>query len=491
MSRVAEAGGDGGRRPRARLASACGIRAPTRAASCRIRSRSLATRSRLNATGVSSGMLERRPLVLHERRGRPRWPRTPRRRSRAVDAGPLGQHQRLGERLVERVHDRVHGELHRRAGAERADVEDPRGRAGRAPAGPGRGRPPSPPTMTVSSPRSTSGDAAGHRRVEQRGAALARPAAASAADRLRVDRAGLQHDACPRAGRRRCPSGPRVRRVARRRRRRARPGRRRPPAAASRAVVRDRGAGPAATAAALVAGPVVDDDVDARPRAAGPAIAAPIRPVPIDGDRRTSSREQPPAVDGEVDPVHRRFLSRKLDRVDDVGHGRQPAGRRARRPTRVRAACPPRTGCRRRCPGACALTRIGASSTASVWTMPDDAAVDGGHRRRARVRPVLAPARRRARSSASGVHPGQQRVDDLGVADQLERDQPQRPRRRRSRRRVFWSRSIAASTRWSTRPTSGQRGGDLVRLGRGRARARGVAADLLGDAARPGRRRGR
>ena len=76
------------------------------------------------------------------RTGAPRrWPRR-RRRPRPVDAGLLGQHERLGDRLVEPEDHGVDRELHGRAGAQRTDVEDRSSRGRRRPAAPAPGRPP-------------------------------------------------------------------------------------------------------------------------------------------------------------------------------------------------------------------------------------------------------------------------------------------------------------------------------------------------------------
>ena len=124
-----------------RLVSSWGTGAPTPPARAAARSRSLATRSRAKATGRRLGVLVRRPLVVDERRGDGAV------RDHLVgqlplDAGLLGQHQRLGEGLVEPEHHRVDGELHGRAGPERAEQDDPlRERLQRRPR-PARRRPP-------------------------------------------------------------------------------------------------------------------------------------------------------------------------------------------------------------------------------------------------------------------------------------------------------------------------------------------------------------
>ena len=104
-----------------RLVSSWGTGAPTPPARAAARSRSLATRSRAKATGGVLGVLVRRPLVGHERRG-DRAVRDHLVRQLPLDAGLLGQHQRLGQGLVEPEDHRVDGQLHGRA----------RTRAGRA-----------------------------------------------------------------------------------------------------------------------------------------------------------------------------------------------------------------------------------------------------------------------------------------------------------------------------------------------------------------------
>ena len=62
------------------------------------------------------------------------------------------------------------------------------------------------------------------------------------------------------------------------------------------------------------------------------------------------SHQHPAAVDVEVLAVHRRILEEEDRGVDDIRHRREAPGRRPRHHVR-RAACRPRTGCRRRCRG--------------------------------------------------------------------------------------------------------------------------------------------
>ena len=60
----------------------------------------------------------------------------------AVDAGPLGQHQRLGQRLVEAEDEDVDRQLQAGAGSQWTDVHDPRRQLLEAPAAPAPGPPP-------------------------------------------------------------------------------------------------------------------------------------------------------------------------------------------------------------------------------------------------------------------------------------------------------------------------------------------------------------
>ncbi len=249
-------------------------------------------------------------------------------------------------------------------------MEDPASRARPAPAGPGPGAAGSPPTMKVSSPRSTTGtlpETGASSRVADR----VRDQRGELADRVRVDRAGLQHD---RAGAQ--ARGEPVRAavdgvdggvvgerdqhdVARRPRPRGRSPR--PSRRSSAGDVR----GPAA-------GAVEQRRRDARRRAAAPAIAAPIRPVPITATTATwraqltsaaSRRRRPGSA-----PLTARFSSRNATAPTMSRHA-WPAGRSASGPGSPRAppaGLPLQYGLSPTMPGWMALTRIGASSTASA-----------------------------------------------------------------------------------------------------------------------------
>ena len=148
----------------------------------------------------------------------------------------------------------------------------------------------------------------------------------------------------------------------------------------------------------------------------------------------------------------------------------RPIGVRARTFSSTAGGLPLQAGVSPTIPGWMALTRTGASSTASVRIMARDAAVDGRDRRRARVRAVLREAAeeqdRRVRPE-----PRRQRVHDLGVADELERDEAHRAGRRRSRGRV-----VVALDRGEHEPVdsseAGERAGDPGRLGEVEARCR-------------------
>ena len=149
----------------------------------------------------------------------------------------------------------------------------------------------------------------------------------------------------------------------------------------------------------------------------------------------------------------------------------RPSGVRA--PWRSSAAgLPAQSGCRRRCRDGCALTRIGASSTASVCTSPVTppftvvTVVEPGYGRRSASPP-------KSRIDASSVEARRERVHDLRVADELERRRAGVARRDVVvARSLFSSRSIAPSTRRSTAPTSAEAPRRSSRAPPGRARAR-------------------
>ena len=87
-------------------------------------------------------------------------------------------------------------------------------------------------------------------------------------------------------------------------------------------------------------------------------------------------------------------------------------------------AWPPRTGCRRRCPGCIAFTRIGASSRASVLSRPSmpplmvETVVEPGY-----GASFARPPNSTIPVSFDGIETVEQRVHHLGVADQLEGDE--------------------------------------------------------------------
>ena len=127
-----------------------------------------------------------------------------------------------------------------------------------------------------------------------------------------------------------------------------------------------------------------------------------------------TSGDHPAAVDPQVDPIDGAVLQEEAHRIGHVLHGRQAARRRAgddwSRLLSFQYGLLPM-------PGWMALTRIGASSVASVRVRATTA-VDGRDGGRARVRPILGQAAEQ--TMADVVHAVQQSVDDLGVAHQLE-----------------------------------------------------------------------
>ena len=132
-------------------------------------------------------------------------------------------------------------------------------------------------------------------------------------------------------------------------------------------------------------------------------------------------------------------------------------------------------------PGWMALTLTGASSVASVCTrleMPPftvDTVVEPG------VGPLFGQAAEQ-HDRAARVDPGPQRMHDLGVPDQLERDQPQRPVD------VVVGHGVDVTLDRGQdqavhRVDPGHGGGDGVRLGQVEGQAGGVAADWMATAA--------
>ena len=125
-------------------------------------------------------------------------------------------------------------------------------------------------------------------------------------------------------------------------------------------------------------------------------------------------------------PLTDRLRSKEVNGVNDVGHGDVAAGRRPRLDAfdRLRLARPERAvaddaGVERVDADRCELDGQRMHEAA-------DAAVDGRHSGRARVRTLLGePTEQHDRGV--GCHAGEQCVDDLGVADELHRDEVGRP----------------------------------------------------------------
>src|SRR5437867_3722885 len=142
--------------------------------------------------------------------------------------------------------------------------------------------------------------------------------------------------------------------------------------------------------------------------------------------KRSPGHEVPAAVNREIDAVHRRVGQQKDRRVDNVAHRRQPASRRL---------------------GSDAFQDL-RGLRAPVWAVADDPGMDGidpdwrqlhhqgsdqtldagvhrGHDRRPAVGFVLR-ATAKNEDGTIRFEPGVEGVDDLGIADEFEGDEPER-----------------------------------------------------------------